>query len=420
MIGLLAPWALVVAGAGALATIALHLVARQRPAAYVLPTARFIPDRRTLVSRMASRPRDLVLLALRLLLLLSAGAAFARPVLAPSTVPLRRLVLADRSGAVADAAELRERLAALPRDGVPTTLIWFDSAASMPLALEDALRQPAGPSEAAAAGSISAALAAARRAAPALGRGADSVALVLFSPVTRDEVDDATPSLRAMWPGGIRVERLRARQIEPSSLVLARAIEPSDPLYPALGSAAVADAPRATRIVRGAPGARDSAFARAGGTVVAWDSVRAAPAAVGLAVGGEVVVASMARGALPEGGRVVARWSDGAPAASEQTVGSGCIRRVGVGIPAQGDLPLRATFQRMVRDLSSACGARGGEPANDSTLRRMEGPRALASGAGLAASVAPPSRLASWLLGIALACALAELLVRRGRGVEDA
>ena len=34
----LAPWALAIAGIGALATVLLHLVARSRPAAYLLPT----------------------------------------------------------------------------------------------------------------------------------------------------------------------------------------------------------------------------------------------------------------------------------------------------------------------------------------------------------------------------------------------
>ena len=68
----LAPWAMAIAGLAAAGVVALHLVARQRPAAYLLPTARFIPDQRTLVSRVATRPRDLLLLALRVLLLLFA------------------------------------------------------------------------------------------------------------------------------------------------------------------------------------------------------------------------------------------------------------------------------------------------------------------------------------------------------------
>ena len=60
---LLAPWAFGIAALAALGTVLLHLVAQQRPAAFFLPTARFIPDRRTLVSRVTTRPRDLLLLS---------------------------------------------------------------------------------------------------------------------------------------------------------------------------------------------------------------------------------------------------------------------------------------------------------------------------------------------------------------------
>ena len=96
----LAPWAFVIGALAAAGAVVLHLVAQQRPAAYLLPTARFIPDQRTLVSRVATRPRDLLLLALRALLLLCAGAAFARPVLTPARGTVAHIVLLDRSRAV--------------------------------------------------------------------------------------------------------------------------------------------------------------------------------------------------------------------------------------------------------------------------------------------------------------------------------
>ena len=86
----LAPWALLAGALAAAGLVVLHLVARQRPAAYALPTARFVPDRRTLVSRASRRSRDLLLLALRVILVLSAAAAFARPVLTPRRVPRTR------------------------------------------------------------------------------------------------------------------------------------------------------------------------------------------------------------------------------------------------------------------------------------------------------------------------------------------
>ena len=123
----LAPWALVAGALAAVGLMVLHLVARQRPAAYPLPTARFVPDRRTLVSRMSRRPRDLLLLLIRVLLVLSAAAAFARPVLTPRRNSVLRVLLVDRSAAVADFAEVLQRAREITSDGVPTRVLAFDS-----------------------------------------------------------------------------------------------------------------------------------------------------------------------------------------------------------------------------------------------------------------------------------------------------
>ena len=57
-----------------------------------------------------------------------------------------------------------------------------------------------------------------------------------------------------------------------------------------------------TRLVRGVTSASDSAFARAGGTVVHWDSTAASrPLSEGLAVGEDVIVAALGRMKLPTG-----------------------------------------------------------------------------------------------------------------------
>ena len=210
----LAPWALVVGGLAAAGTVLLHLVARQRPAAFVLPTTRFIPDRRTLVSRIATRPRDLALLALRLLLLASAAAAFARPVITPSRAPLGRMIVLDRSGVVADRASAIARARAMLTDGVPTRLVAFDSIATLLIgdagaALDSLARDSA---EVRSVGSVSAALAVARRNAAPLAAAADSVELVLVSPLAGIELDAATDSIRARWPGRIVLARIDARR----------------------------------------------------------------------------------------------------------------------------------------------------------------------------------------------------------------
>ncbi|MEO5817475.1 MAG: BatA domain-containing protein [Gemmatimonadaceae bacterium] len=416
----LAPWALAIAGLAAAAMVLLHLVARQRPAAYVLPTTRFIPDQRTLVSRAATRPRDLVLLALRVLLLLSVGAAFARPVLTPRRGEMARVVLLDHSRAVASAFEVVTRAKALASDGVPTTLIAFDS---MPVVIATtALDSLAGAPRSRATGSLSAALIAARRASGALAERADSVQLVLVSPVTASEIDSATRRLRAEWPGAVRIERVAFLADSSGAWALERRLPAEDPLGPAtamLPSGSTVD----TRLIRRPPTAADSTFARDGGTVVRWDSTTAArPTAEGLAVGDEVIVAALGRRAIPTSGKTIARWADGSAAATEAPLGKGCIRDVGVMMPAAGDIALHKPFQRLARTLLAPCGLLVAEHAADSsTLAWIGGPTTNAARADvLRSDDVRPSPLARWLLALAILLALAELAVRAKREPEVA
>ena len=420
----LAPWALLAGALAAAALVLLHLVARQRPAAYPLPTARFVPDRRTLVSRMSRRPRDLLLLLLRVLIVLSAAAAFARPVLTPPRSARARVLLIDRSSATADPVEALGRARAFVADGVPTQVLAFDSTVTRvgtgDGALDSLIRAPG--TERGTVGSLSAALAAARRVGADVGAGADSVELVLLSPVTTGEVDAATDSVRATWPGTISVVRLAARVDSTTAPALERNVSDADVLGPALHGRAVQASPRAVRLVRGPLTADDSAVARRGGVVVRWDSAGArtvVPSAV--ALGDDVVVAVLGRDALSESGTVLARWADGAPAAVEQAVGEGCVRTVGIGVPVAGDLPLAPSFQRIVNGLTDACTAsrvRVGEPVDSRRILALRGGAAAASGDALANGAERPAPLAPWLLGFALACALAELLVR-GRGEPE-
>ena len=427
----LAPWALVVGAVAAGATLLLHLVARQRPAAYLLPTARFIPDRRTLVSRVSRRPRDLLLLLLRLLLIASAAAAFARPVLAPHRAPRLRILLVDRSAAVADPADVLARARALVADGVRTLVVGFDSTTALlgegSAALDSlgARRGPAG----VAAGSISAALAAARRLGATEGARADSVELVLVTPVTTGELDEATDSLRAQWPGAVQLTRVPARVDSGSPWPLEHALGESDVLWPALAQPAlaqpaVAPSGHAVRIVRHAVAPADSAFARAGGAVVRWDSIGALPLApAAVAMGDDVVVAALARRALPVGGTAIAHWADGAPAVVERPLGEGCIREVAIGVPVAGDLHLRPAFQRIVRGIAAPCAggvAAAGAPADSSVVSRLIRAGSAASGTQLAGGSAHPSPVTPWLLALAILFALLELVARARRPEEGA
>ncbi|HET7461305.1 MAG TPA: BatA domain-containing protein, partial [Longimicrobium sp.] len=125
--------AFLLAGAlAALVPLALHLIRRRPPARAPLPTERFLtPDPRTSVR--VSRPTDPLLLALRMLLLALAGAAFARPAWVPRARGTSEIVLVDRGAAMASGwaravAAARGRL--LGPDGrARGELVLFDTAA---------------------------------------------------------------------------------------------------------------------------------------------------------------------------------------------------------------------------------------------------------------------------------------------------
>jgi hypothetical protein len=413
-VSFLAPWALVIGGLAAAGAVLLHLVAQQRPAAYLLPTARFIPDRRTLVRRIATRPRDLWLLALRVLLLLSAAAAFARPVVTARRGSRARIVLLDRSVAVGSSADAVGRVRALLADGVPTQVILFDTTATLASDAAAALDSAARATPVATPGSLSAALVAARRRATPMAADADSVELVLVSPVTAAELDAAFDSVRAQWPGAITLWRVGARTDSASGWSLERALPSDDVLAPALSGGRIAPTPTAVRLRRAALDARDSAYARAGGTVVHWDTVGASPySANAIAMGDDVVVATVGRAVLSDRSQVVARWADGTPAAVQRPLGEGCVRRIGVGVPIAGDLPLRPGFQRLVRGLMAPCHVAGAAAlAPAAVLTRLSGQGAAARGGALTGDSRRPTPLVPWLLGLALLCAVAELAVR--------
>ena len=410
---LLAPWAFGIAALAALGTVLLHLVAQQRPAAFFLPTARFIPDRRTLVSRVTTRPRDLLLLLLRVLVLLAAGVAFARPVLAPGRGVTAHVVLLDRSALVADAGDAIARARRFVHADASSIIVAFDTTATVvgAASLDSLSRAPLARGE----GSVSAALAAARRAGASIARHADSVQLVLVSPIAASELDSATATARRAWPGALRVERLALRADSAVAWRVEGPVGIDDPLGPSLARQQHPSARARTRLVRAPFSGADSAFARDGGTVVRWDSATSVrPTASGLLANGEVIVASLGHSALALRGRAVAHWADGEPAAVEVVLGTGCLREVGAALPAGGDLPLHPPFQRMVRAMLAPCGGRAVQRSADSaTVAQLAGPAsAIAAARDLRDDTGAWSSLSRWLFALALALAVAELLVR--------
>jgi len=386
----LAPGYLGLAALAAAAVVALHFVARRVPKPRPLPTARFVPEAAVRAPSPASRPTDLVVLALRVLALLLAGAALARPVPAPPRAVLR-VVVAHGPDALPGARALLA-----PGD----TLVVSET------------------------GTLSAALVLARRTAARVGARADSLELVLVAPFVRGAWDAATAALRATWPGRAQLVAVAHRPAPPiPRLDLVAA--PADPLHAAVRLLGERRGPP-TRIVRGAARAADSAFARGGGALVLWPAgVETAQGGVADTIGavvaaGTVVVAPFARTVrldeppAPAGyaDRVVARWADGAPAALERTLGSGCVRSVAIPVPAGGDLVLRRSFRDVVAALTAPCGGSRDPALLDSVaLATLRGPESLAAAAALG-TLAAPRTLVAWLLALAALFLLVELVVR--------
>jgi Aerotolerance regulator N-terminal len=409
----LAPFWLGAAALAAAGVVALHMIATQRPHPSVFPTARFVPEGEATASTRTARPTDLLLLLLRCAALLLLGAAFAGPVTRAHGSSLARVVVADRSrGSLAD---VRDSALAIARAG--DALVLFDSSARIVTAgAADSLRSLAAGH---ARGSLSAALVAAERAAGDLARSADSVELVLVSPMTADELDAASAPTFARWPGRARLVRTAA--VKPVSAAVAiSSDDPDDALRPAiatLNAMSPAGMPAATvRVVRSTPAAGDSAAARAGAAVVFWPRIgSAAPSAQGVWAGRATLVAPLARMPLPAGGRTVARWGDGARAAAEWPLGRGCVREVAVGVPSSGDITLQPAFVAVAREFFAPCDGETPAAISDSAAARFSrgGAAANASVLRLADDRSP---LAPWLIAAAMLLLAGEFFVRRRPG----
>lgn len=424
----LAPIFLAAAALGALAVVAMHFLARRRPPAGMLPTARFVPDRAVRATSRSPRPTDLLLLALRVLVVLLVGAAFAGIAREPARRASARVILVDRSRAVGDAAALRDSAIASFRDG--DVVVLADSAVVVieAAAAADSLRALV---PLAARGALAPGLVAAQREAVRLATVTDSVRIVVVSPFAIEVFDSATLAVRRAWPGEVRTVRvpMRAAEAPPRIAIAAGRDDPVAASVALLGLAANGEADATVRIVRGRPDAADSVWV-AGGVglaLVVWPSgdgvlpERVASDTIGaVAASHAIVVAPFVRRTAPGDGRVVARWVDGAPAATERPHGSGCERDVAIPVASRGDLALRPEMLALVRALAAPCGGAADVlPAPDSLVARLAAGDA-ASGAArrtvaVAASAASSSALAPWLLGAALLLALAEPAFRRAR-----
>lgn len=412
----LLPSALAIAGVACVALIAAHFIARDRPVAEPLPTARFVPDRRIHARTTSIALSDLLLLALRIAAVAAIGIGIAGPIVAGARGRVARILLVDRSRSVSSIAEVRDSVRAA---GAADVVVAFDTAALGTPSI-DSLAKSAVP------GSLSAALAAAQTAAGSLVSRADSVELAIVTPASREEFDDATSAIRALWPGRIRLVRVRPDTARGAAGALELPRDSSDAIV-----AGLALLPRTAgvyaRVVRGRPTPADSAWGReAGHVLVHWpvaDSVASWPRRASVdAIGGVASVTGALVARLPRlwvvTGRAIARWADGEPAAVERSLGAGCIRDVAIVVDPASDVTLREPFRDFSRALIGACGGTPDfAPADSAALARLAGNGPLAAASAFRTAADRSSRSTPWLLALGAALLLAELALRRAARV---
>lgn len=404
--------------------IALHFIVTRQPRAAILPTARFVPDLPATATARATRPSDLLLMLLRVLLVLAAGAGLAKPIFKPSRGAEARVILADVSRSNSDLSAVRDSVRALYRDH--DALVVFDSSARViatnardSIAMLEASQRR---------GNLSAALIAAMRAGSSLRDRADSIELIIVSPFAREEMDAATDSIRQLWPGRARLVRIGRTDSDVARIAQKLDIKANavDPLQ-VTASLARNDSTATGLIVRDPSEAVSNTIDRA---VIEWPEsarprgavARAVKDTIGGVVSGNaaVIAAFERRWIYPadslRGAEVVARWIDGEPAAIETARTSGCSRSVAISVNPAGDLVIRNDFVKLTAALSRDCVAgRARVPAPVADVDKLAGQGALASRDAFQPRSDVRSGLAPWLIGLAVAAAIAELFVRRRR-----
>ena len=368
----------------AAAVVALHFIVTRQPRAGVLPTARFVPDLPANATARATRPSDLLLMLLRVLIVLAAGAGLAKPIVKPSRGAESRVILMDVSRSASDSSALVDSVRALYRNH--DALVVFDSSARIIAGnAADSIRAVRFDG---APGNLSAALIAAIRAGSSLRDRADSMELVVVSPFAAEEIDAATDSIRGLWKG-------RARLVSVRSML-------SDTLS---SSPALVQWPRSERPPFAVARAKTDTI----GGVLAGDAL--------------VVSAFERRWVFPadsiRGGEIVARWIDGEPAAVELASATGCVRSVAVPVSPVGDLVIRRDFVRFASAIQGDCAPQAAMRAADpAVVARLAGTGKLASRESFQPRGDIRSDLAPWLLGLAIAASIIELFVRRRRNAE--
>lgn len=401
------PWLFGAAVAASLLVGVLHLLSVRQPPVLALPTARFATrgDARAVARR--PRPNDLLLLILRVLALLAAGAALAGMQLDAGGARTVRLVMVD-SAVATDSSWRARQLRAVEA--------FIASAARGEGAVEQQLHPVAGlardPARAVVRATQVAATLAADR--PALER----VELLVVMP-DRVETLEGWAAWRTQWPGAITVQRAASvgQSVEAS-------VGTNSGASPSVVASVMNDAAMVAMTSLFGPTAPDPRVtivwpqdgAPAGWAVRPVPDTVSAVAARGQALVGPFVRVADAPPDRAKTRRAIAWWSDGAAAAVEERVGDRCLRTVGIRVPAASDLLLSAPAEGLLRALRAPCGMRG---LRTDSLRSDDTGRGHAAAAAFRAGGAPragtlPVWLGPILLLFALALLGAEWLVRRG------
>jgi hypothetical protein len=445
MLSFAAPWIMMVAGAGAVGVFVLHLLSVRRPPELALPTARFVVHGESRAVARRPRPTDLLLLLLRMLALLLAGAAFAGVQCASRNDLQRELVVVEAT-LLADSARWMPALRASTADSLERR--WVVVAA--PGAGEDP----------------GAALVRAIRVAGLLAHTQPALQQLGLTVVLPEFVQsrEGWDVWRTQWPGDVRLHTVsgandgqaEATRDAQASRVASGSVDvlgggPDDAVQWALrleGAPRVAGGQTATGVVVRRDSVASRATARTSaprdgtadgdvrvewpvtGVPTGWSALErpdtvGALVARGMSVPGPWVRAARAPSANTSGTptvrdvRAVVWWSDGEPAVLEQRTAAGCTRSVGIVASEQSDL-LLSDMARGVREAVTApCGV-----AAVATQRLWNGDSTGAVDAKqfrTGAAMVAPGTLPTWLQPVLLALALAllgtEWLLRRGEGV---
>jgi hypothetical protein len=345
--------------------------------------------------------RDLLLLCLRLLAVLLAGAAFAGLRIAPTRAPVATLLALDLPRSAIDTTAWRDSVRAQLASRTPVLAVvtsdgrTLDGEGAVLRAFVDTVTLPTAGMN---GSSLAGALLAARRVSHRLAARADSMSLVIVSAFRDDAATPALRDARATWPGRIALTTV-----------------------PAAAVSADTSAGWEVRTVFGAPRAADSTFARDGGTLVLWpdsagDAVTSrtmADSAFAVIARGIAMVTPLRRAvAVPATATAVAWWPDGSAAIGEVPLGRGCVRWVGFATPS-GDARLTSAARGVRAVLEAPCGASPPPVLPDSLRTMLIGDGAMASRSVLTADAnANASSLAKWLLLAAIGVLLLEHAVR--------